>query len=95
MALPKLEMGKGFGKDAGGGAPGVDPELLRLLAKRRQRQGLLGAMTDKGQRREQPQTAFKVKGAPIDPRLRAAMILNRKIREQQQQAQAPGSGRKA
>tara|TARA_R110000824_G_scaffold39212_7_gene118833 strand:- start:350 stop:649 length:300 start_codon:yes stop_codon:yes gene_type:complete len=99
MALPKFEIGNRPGGSefvsSGSGSDGIDPELLRLLAKKRQKQGLLGPLTDAGQRPSQQQVGFKVKGAPIDPRLRAAMVLQRKLRQQQLQSQAPQSGRQA
>jgi len=99
MAIPLFEMGKRqedakfgmLGQQAGGGA-GVDPNLLRLLAQRRQEQGLLGGgMTERGQRPPEQTQGFKVQSSPIDPRMRAALLLRRKLRQQQEQAQAPST----
>ena len=96
MAIPQFEMGK-TPEDAkykmlnltAGGA-GIDPNLLRLLAKRRQNQGLAGGgMTEPRQSAPQPSQGFQVKSAPIDPRLRAALMLRQKIKEQQKGQSAP------
>ncbi len=79
-----------FESSAGGAE--IDPNLLRLLAQRRQKQGLSGPMTTPGQRAPQPAQGLNVQAAPIDPRLRAAMMMRQKLRQQHQQQQAPTYG---
>ena len=96
MAIPQFEMGKKQ-EDAkyslmnltAGGA-GIDPNLLRLLAKRRQQQGLSGGgMTEPRQVAPQQSQGFQIESQPIDPRLRAALMLRQKIKEQQKGQSAP------
>ena len=79
-----------FESSAGGAE--IDPNLLRLLAKRRQQQGLAGPTTAPRQRPPQPAPGIAAPGAPIDPRLRAAMMMRQKLRQQYQQQQAPTYG---
>lgn len=96
MAIPVLEIGK-YGEDkeyemlkrTAGGA-GVDPNLLRLLAKRRQQQGLAGTVTEPGQRPPEGAAGTVMgKTGPIDPRLRAALMLRKKLKKRADQAGAP------
>jgi len=70
----------------------VDPNLLRLLAERKRRQGISGPQTNPGMQAPQPAQGFKVQGAPIDPRLRAAMMLRDRFRQRYQQQTAPTYG---
>ena len=77
----------------GGVSPAeVDPNLLRLLAERKRRQGLSGPQTTPGMQPPQQEQGFKVQGAPIDPRIRAAMLLRDKMRARYQQQTAPAYG---
>lgn len=73
-------------------SPQVDPNLLRLLAERKRKQGLAGPQTNPGMQAPQPAPGFKVQGAPIDPRLRAAMMLRDRFRQRYQQQTAPTYG---
>ena len=95
MAIPQFEFGKKR-EDAkydmmsqGAGGAGIDPELLRLLAKRRQQQGLSGTRTEPGQQAPQQSSGFRIQSQSIDPRLRAAMMLQQKIKQQQGRSAAP------
>jgi hypothetical protein len=96
MALPRFEFSKEQQTPAfseGGYTPSqVDPNLLRLLAERRRKQGLAGGVPQPGQRAPQPAQGLNIQQAPIDPRLRAAMMLRDRLRKQQQQQQAPTYG---
>jgi hypothetical protein len=96
MALPVFEIDKGLDAEqykamkVTAGGSGVDPNLLRLLAKRRRKQGLAGTVTEPGQRPPEGGAGTVMgKSGPIDPRLRAAMLLRKKLRERVAQAKAP------
>ena len=97
MAIPYIQRSEelerpSYTPHGGAGTSGIDPNLLRLLAERRRKQGLAGATTTPGQRQPQPQVAPPRQMAPIDPRLRAAMMMRQRLRQQYQQQQAPTYG---
>ena len=89
MALPQFELGKkpddakySLMNLTAGGA-GIDPNILRLLARQRRQQGLAGPRSEPTQRAPQQASGFRVQSQPIDPRLRAALMLRQKIQQQQ------------
>lgn len=101
MPIAPMSMGKEFDKPSydptstGAGPSGIDPNLLRLLAERKRKQGLSAPSASPGQQAPAPPQGFRVQGAPIDPRLRAAMMLRQKLRDRQMQGVAPTYGQVA
>jgi len=97
MALPKFEFSKeqqkpSFQAPGGAGPAQIDPNLLRLLAERKRKQGLASQSTQPGQQAPAPAQGLNVQQAPIDPRLRAAMMLRDRLRRRYQQQEAPTYG---
>ena len=97
MALPSYSWSKeqqkpSFGAMGGAGSAQVDPNLLRLLAERKRKQGLASQSPQVGQRAPAPAQGMNVQQASIDPRLRAAMMLRDRLRKRYQQQQAPTYG---
>ena len=98
MALQTFEMGGGYG-DTKYGQPtgygqgaGIDPNLLRLLAERKRKQGIAGPMAPPQQQAPQASPGVQPQTAPMNPRLRAALLLRQRRRQQVQQPQAPAYG---
>jgi len=64
---------------------GVDPNLLALLAKKKKQ----GQMTERSKavpQREPSGSALSPKGRPIDPRQRAAMLMQQKIQSNMEES---------
>ncbi len=93
MALPKLEFSKEQMKpsyEAPGWSPAqIDPNILRLIAERNRKQGLASAPSAPSQQAPMPSAGVTAPQAPLDPRLRAAMMLREKLRQRYQGQQAP------
>ena len=87
LAKPSIEFSGGYGSDYG-----IDPNLLRLLAERQRRQGLVGTTATPTQQAPQPAPGIQPRTAPMSPRLRAALMLQHRRRQQMQQQQAPTYG---
>ena len=68
---------------------GIDPQLVAMLAKKK-KQGELTAKPKKVPQREPQASALSPGGRPIDPRQRAAMLMQQKIQSGLEEA----SGRK-
>ena len=98
MALQALRIGEElsaptyqqFGGFGGGG--GVDPNLLRLLAERRRKQGLTGPAFTPPPQAPQAAPGIAPQAAPMNPQLRAALLLRQRRRQQFSQQQAPTYG---
>lgn len=88
-AKHKAYEGQGVGKrESLLAQAGIDPGLLAALAKKR-KQSELAAKTKKSATvpQNEPQgSALKPRGMPIDPRQRAAMLMQQKIQTAQQEA---------
>lgn len=64
---------------------GIDPNLLAMLAKKK-KQGQMTERTKKVPQREPSGSALSPKGKPIDPRQRAAMLMQQKIQSNMEES---------
>jgi len=98
MAVPYLGTPQELAKpsyspfESKAGGADIDPNLLRLLLQRRQKQGLANIKTPPPQRPQPPSPGIQPQAAPMNPRLRAAMLMQQKLRKQQELQQAPTYG---
>ena len=87
---PWWDSWKSMGSGAG---QSIDPNLLRLLAERQRKQGLVGNKpVAPTQRPPTPAPGTQPQTAPMNPRLRAALMMRQRRRQQMQQQQAPSYG---
>ena len=72
---------------------GIDPEILRALAKKK-KQGRLLARTKQVPQREPERSPLSAKSQTLDPRQRAAMLMQQKIRQGMSESAAPDRKKK-
>lgn len=72
----------------------VDSNILALLAKKKKKQGQLTSRGSQVPQREPKGSALSAKSMPIDPRQRAAMLMQQKIQKNLEDATGKKKKRK-